>query len=141
MDFLINKYFGVLSDKYSFKGPFNYNYSRESYTDYVKGRIVVSIGYEGDYWVNIYKTKEQIPELQTGEKKIIDIDFKNKIGLSFNKLDRNRKIWNSVSNENFPDKKLWYYHRLISLNPEVLEGNFKKTSFIYRLKRLFINKK
>ncbi|MFZ4739660.1 MAG: hypothetical protein ACOYLE_00670 [Bacteroidales bacterium] len=141
MDFLIKKYFGFLSERFSFKGPFLYNYSRESYTDFVNGQIVVSIGFDGDYWVNIYKTKKLFPELQTGEMRIIDIDFKNKIGLAFYKLDKNKKIWNSVSNDNFPDKKLWYYNKLISLNPEVLDGNFEKTKLIYSLRNLFKKKK
>lgn len=137
MNLSIEKYFGFLSDEMGFNGPFEYSFVRQLMTDFIKDKVIVSISYDGDYCVNIFKTSELIPELLTGELRTIDLNAKQKTELEFDLLDSKRKLWNSVSNENFPDKKLWYYFRLIQLNPEVLVGNFEKTEFLYRLKQKF----
>lgn len=111
MDFWINKYFGFLVKEYNFKGPYHYNYVREAHTDFVKGDLIVKIAYS--------------------ELRYYDLSD----------LDRKRKLWNSVSSENFPDKSLWYYFNIIKMNPELLEGNFRKLTLRYDiLKRLHLIK-
>ena len=130
----INKYFGFLTRQLEFNGPFEYSLSRERHYDFVRKNVVVKIVYDGEFWVEVFKTNQIIPELQTGQRKIIDV--KNKRRLSIQSLDKKKKLWHSVSSDNFPDKELWYNAKLIRLNPEVLEGDFSKTCILNRFKKL-----
>ena len=90
-----NKYFDFLIDL-GFKGPFEYYYVREIHTNYVKGNIVVNIIFEGSFWVYIFKTKKYIPELETGTKRIIDLDYSEYKSYDLFDLDPKRHIYNSV---------------------------------------------
>ena len=141
MDFWINKYFGLLVKEYNFKGPYNYNYVREAHTDFVKGDLIVKIAYDGDYWVELIKTKKIYPNLENGTQKVTEIAYSELRHYDLSDLDRKRKLWNSISSENFPDKSLWYYFNIIKMNPELLEGNFRKLTLRYDiLKRLHLIK-
>ena len=133
MDFILNKYFGFLSTEQNFKGPFTYNYVREVHTDYIKGDLIVKITYEGDYWVDIIKLIKPNPDIESGVKRVVDLDISELRYYSIGQLDPNKKLWNSVSSSNFPDKKLWYYLNLIRQNPEILKGNFEKFTIKYRI--------
>ena len=140
MDFLINKYFGFLVTEFSFKGPYTYYYVRERHTDFVKGDLVISVASEGDYWVEFIKLKSYDANVENGTKKVIEIDPSEKRHYSIGSLDRKKKLWNSVSSNNFPDKKLWYYLNIIRQNPELLKGDFRKFTLKYRLLRFFKGK-
>ena len=133
IDFLIHKYFNFLTEKLQFKGPYSYNHVREYHTDFVKGNIIVKIACEGDFWVDIIQLKCFDPEIESGKKRVVDLKSNDCKYYEPGQLDKKKKLWNSVSDVNFPDKELWYSHKLIMKNPELLEGNFEKFSLKYRI--------
>jgi hypothetical protein len=52
-------------------------------------------------------------------------------------LDLDKKIYNAVSIENFSEKELWYYARLLRENPEILKGDLRKLKWkFWLLKKL-----
>jgi hypothetical protein len=124
-----NKYFDFLIDL-GFKGPFEYYYVREIHTNYVKGNIVVNIIFEGSFWVYVIKTKKYIPELESGTKRIIDLDFSEYKSYDLFDLDPKRYIYNSVEFNNQTEKDLWFFSKLIKDNSEILNGNFKEFNMI-----------
>jgi len=133
MDFILDKYFGFLLTEQHFKGPYTYNYVREVHTDYVKGDLIVKISYEGDYWVDIVKLKKPDPDIENGLKRAIDLDYSELKYYSLGQLDHKKKLWNSLSSDNFPEKRLRYYLNIIRQNPEILKGNLEKFTLRYKL--------
>jgi len=132
-DLVVNEYFDFLITDYNFKTPVTYNYAREVHTDYIKENIIVKIIYEGAYWCELIKLNKIDKGLLTGEKMITDMDYNSMTHFNLSSLDPDKKFYNSVSKDNFPDKELWYYSMLLKNNPEILNGDFSKFSIIYRL--------
>jgi len=124
-----DKYFDFLL-RIGFKGPFEYNYVREIHTNYVKGNIIVDLIYEGSFWVYVYKTKNCIPELELGTKRIIDLDYSEYKSYDLFNLDPKRLIYNSDEFNNQCEKDLWFFSKLLKDNPEILDGNFKEFNVI-----------
>ena len=116
-----------------FDGPKYIDGDYTFYADYIKSNIEISITYQGRYRVYISKLKDRLntskPRNEQNEKSIKRVKESHHLS----KLDKNKKVWNSVSNDNFPDKYLWYYAKLIKNNLEILDGDFKKFYFWYRL--------
>jgi hypothetical protein len=133
MDFLLDKYFGFLSTEQNFKGPYTYNYVREVHTDYVKGDLIVKIAFEGDYWVDIVKLKKPDPDIENGSKRVVDLDSSGFKYYTLGQLDHKKKLWNSISSDNFPEKRLWYFLNILRKNPEILNGNLEKFTLRYKL--------
>ncbi len=127
------KYFNFLVTDFGFMPPITYNYVREIHTDYIKDNIIIKIIFDGSYFCEIIKLKSLDHELLAGKKRSIDIDINDKKIYPLSMLDPQKKLYNSVSNDNFPDKDLWYCSKLIKNNPEILQGDFTKFSFTYRL--------
>jgi hypothetical protein len=134
MDFQEDRYFGFLVNQ-GFKGPFNFNIAYEMHTTYVRGKIIIDIAYDGGYQVYIVRTKRLIPELETGKKKLSDLDFSESSYHALTELDPKKKIFNSVDFNNQIDKQLWYYSKLLLDNPEILLGDLKKFNFFNILLR------
>lgn len=128
-----------LVNECKFNGPFNYFIEERNeineFSDFVKNKVCVHVNwtYKDCF---IYKTKELNPNLQTGKMRLFDIDSKEIKVFQLSKLDKNRKLWNTVSDDNFPDKIDWYFYKLIVLNPRVLEDRLENT-FLYKIKRHF----
>ena len=129
----INKYFNFLVTDFGFMSPITYNYVREIHTDYIKEDIIIMITYEGSYCCGIIKLKSIDYELLAGKKRSVDIDKNIERYYPLSMLDPKKRLYNSVSNDNFPDKDLWYCSKLIKNNPEILQGDLTKFSFTYRL--------
>ena len=129
----IKKHFDFLK-QHGFSGPYNHESSGISSINYVKEKIIIHIVFTGRYWCYIYKTKSPIDTILTGQSNVESIP-RNEITVchEISKLDLKRKIWNSVSKDNFPDKPLWYYSKLIIQNKEITNGDFRKFSILYRL--------
>ncbi len=136
-DLAVKEYFDFLITDYKFKTPVTYNYIREVHTDFIKDDIVVKVVYEGAYWCELIKLNKIDKGLLTGEKRIIDISYNNMTHFNLSSLDPSKKLYNSVSEDNFTNKELWYYSMLLKNNPEVLHGDFSKISIIYRLLKKF----
>jgi hypothetical protein len=137
---MTERYFSFLLLQ-GFKGPFDYNYKREHYTDYIRKDIIIHLIYEGSYVVYVIKTKTIIPGLETGTKKVIDLESKDKNSFDLSELDPNRKLFKSVDFNDMTEKYLWYYSRLLRDNPEILDGDMTKFNLInYLLKRLGLKK-
>lgn len=135
-----NKYFDFLIDL-GFKGPFEYYYVREIHTNYVKGNIVVNIMYDGGFFVWVIKTKKYIPELESGTKRLINLDYSEYRSYDLFDLDPGRHIYNSVEFNSQTEKDLWFFSKLLRDNSEILDGNFKEFNiFKYILKKTGIIK-
>jgi len=129
----IKKHFDFLKQD-GFSGPNNHESSDTSSINYVKETIIIHIVFTGRYWCYIYKTKRPIDSILTGQTNVESIPRNEIIAChEISKLDSKRRIWNSVLMDNFPDKPLWYYSKLINQNIEILKGDFRKFSFLYRL--------
>ena len=138
---LLERYFDFLL-KCGFKGPFSYSYIRELHTNYVKGNIIIDIVYDGGYWVNIYKTKKAILELELGTKRIVDLEFPEMKLYDLAGLDAKKQIYKSGYFNNNLEKQLCYYSKLLLDNPEILYGNLAKFNLINSLfRKLGLSKK
>jgi hypothetical protein len=137
---LANNYFDFLPSL-GFKGPYEYNYGHEMQSDYVKKDLIIKVAYDGRYWVFVIKTKKVIPELEEGTKTLKDLDTKIYKSYDLDYLDPNKRLFNSVDFNANPEKYLWYYSKLLRDNPEILNGNLSKFSFINFLFKKFGLKK
>ena len=129
----INKYFGFLVNDYGFIKIPQYSYVREIHSDFIKDNIIIKLVYDGTYWLEILKSKEIEAELLNYKKTTIDFENSNFKRYNITKLDPSKKIYNSVSSNNFQNKDLWYFSKLIKDNPEILNGDFSKFNWKYRL--------
>lgn len=129
----LNEHFGFLTDKFGFIKIPEYQYVYEVHNDYVKPGLIIKIIYDGGFWVNILKPNFSVEEIIKGEKRTNNYAL-NKYNLyNLKNLDLDKSIYNSVSANNFPDKDLWYFSKLLKENPEILNGNTKKLTWIYHL--------
>ena len=135
-----DKYFEFLK-QYGYSDPIEYNYVREVHRDYIKGNLVISIAYEGSYWVEFIKTKSTFPSLATGVTKLKDLDFKETQFYDLTLLDTKNKLYNSIDFDDKDEKNLWYYSNLLKTNPEILNGDLRKFSLTNRFLRLMGIKK
>jgi len=127
----VNNHFGFLEKSFGFIKIPEYGYSRELHNDYVKDGLIIKIVYDGDYWVDILKPKIDTQDILKGVKHSTDYKFSDFNSYKLNNLDLDKSIWNSVSSDNFPDKSLWYYSKLLRENNEILNGNLKKLGWSY----------
>jgi hypothetical protein len=133
------KHFGFLVDKYDFVKLPEYQYVREVHHDFIGKEIVVKIFHEGGHMLEILKPKFDTEKLQKGQKRTVDYDYNSFEHYDLRNLDLQRDIYNSVSSDNFPDKDLWYFSKLLKENPEILKGDLTKLKWKYKLlKRLKI---
>jgi hypothetical protein len=110
---IYDKYFNFLVKDFKLKKS-TYRVSRDLFTEYENEKVKFTIIYDGTETMYV-----------SNHKKSFKLDS----------LDSKKQIWNSVSSDNFPDKKLWWYYKIIERNPELIDGNMKKFSFWERLKR------
>ncbi len=136
MDLGIEKFFDFLITDFDFKGPFSYPYVREYHTDYVRGNLIISVMYEGDFWAGLTVLKNPNPEIETGNLRVVDIDYAETKYYELEQLDWKKKLWNSISSSNLTDKRLSYYSQILKQNPEILEGNLKKLTLHYKLLKM-----
>jgi hypothetical protein len=131
----IDRHFGFLDKSYGFIKIPEYGYSREVHNDYVKDGLIIKIVYDGDFWVDILKPKIDISDILKGIKHSTDYHFSDFNLYKLSNLDLDKTVWNSVSSDNFPDKSLWYYAKLLRENNEILNGNLKKLHWTYLILR------
>ena len=138
----LKRYFDFLVDEYGFIKIPQYQYGREIHSDYIKDDLIIKLVYEGSYTLEILKAGKIEPELLDHSKTTVDFDYSYFKRYDIAKLDPSGKIYNSVSSDNFPDKDLWYFSKLLKDNPEILTGDFSKFTWKYRLlKKLGMNNK
>jgi hypothetical protein len=137
----LSKYFDFLFTEYNFIKFDSYNHVRERHYDLIGNKIVIKLIYEGSYSIVILKPRFDSKELLRSPKKIKEYDYYRDFKrYNLRKLDNDLALYNSVSNQNFPDKDLWYYSKLLKSNPEILSGEFSKFKWYYPiLKWLRIN--
>jgi hypothetical protein len=130
-----SEYF-VFLNIYGFKGPYEYQYGHWEGVFYVKGKIVLDFSFDGYWTASIMKTKKYYKDLEEGKIKWYSDGIKHHYRHNIKSLDKNSK--NRVSPIFGKDhtKELNYYSKLIMVNIEILEGNFRKFSMIYPLLRL-----
>jgi hypothetical protein len=121
----IDKCFGFVRD-FGFKGPFGYQNHNAFFKDFVKDDLVISIIFNGKYWVEFIKTVAIFPALATGEMKLFEIDQKQLQVFDLSVLDKRKRIFNSVEFIDFNDKILWYHSKLLKANSEILKGDLSK---------------
>jgi len=137
----LKKHFEFLETKFGFKKIPEYQYVREIHNDYIKNDLIIKLTYEGSFWIEILKTKKVEPELINNKKTTVDFDYNYFKRYDLRNLDSSKKIYNSVSSENFPDKELWYFSKLLKDNPEILIGDLSKLTLKYKyLKRIGLKK-
>ncbi len=137
----LKKYFGFLEMEFGFRKIPEYQYVREVHNDYIKNDLIIKLIYEGSFWIEILKAKNVEPELINNKKTIIDFDYNYFKRYDLKNLDPSRKIYNSVSSENFPDKDLWYFSKLLKDNSEILNGDLSKLTLRYKYLKKFGLKK
>lgn len=131
----IDNYFGFLEKSFGFIKIPEYGYAREMHNDYAKDGLIIKIVYDGDFWVDILKPKIDIKDILNGVKHTVDYEFSDFNSYKLSNLDLDKTIWNSLSSNNFPDKTLWYYSKLLREHTEILSGNLKKLSWSYIILR------
>ena len=133
----VSEYFNFLVEEYDFLTPITYQYVKEVYTDYNKKNIVISISYDGGYFCSLIKIKRFDNELLDENRKLINIDYKERKYYDLTILDISKDLYKSLSNVDSKIRSLVYYSTLLKNNPEILNGDFRKFSFWYRLKQKF----
>ena len=133
----IMKHFDFLVKDYHFIKYPEYRYVREIHNDFVRNDLIIKLHYEGSFELEILKPKINIQDILNQKKRTVDFDYNQFDRYDLKNLDLDKKIHNSVSSDNFPDKDLWYFAKLLKKNPEILDGNLNKLKWIFRLlKRL-----
>jgi hypothetical protein len=136
----IDKCFGFVRE-FGFQGPFAYQINRAFFNDYVKDDLVISVIYDGRFWIEFIRTFKLIPGLNTGETRLHEIDPKQMQFYDLTLLDRKQRIFKSVEFIDFDDKLLWYYSKLLRHNTYVLQGDLSKLKESRRFLKLFRRKK
>jgi hypothetical protein len=135
---IVDKYFGFLSSEYEFKGPYEFFWNHELHVNYIKGRLIVDINFNHPfYFVSIFDTKETVPTLESGEVSFKDMWPQN--WATYNLSDLSSKGEYKLKElKETPLRQLEYYVKLLRDNPELLNGNFRKYSVLYKLFRKFL---
>jgi hypothetical protein len=132
----VMKHFDFLIDKFNYVKLPEYQYVREVHNDFIGQKIVIKLNYEGSFMLEILKPKFEINKLLSSVKRTVDYDYRLFDSYDLNNLDLDKEIYNSVSNDNFPDKALWYYSKLLKENPEIIMGDLTKLKWKFRLLKL-----
>ena len=119
----LDKHFKFLETEFGFRKIPEYQFVREIHNDFIKDDIIIKLAYEGSFWIEILKTKNIETELVKNEKHTVDFNYNSFKRYNLQDLDSSRKIYNSVSSDNFPDKDLWYFAKLLKDNSEILKGD------------------
>lgn len=127
------KHFGFLVDEFGFVKLPEYPYVREIHNEFAGGGMIIKLAYDGGFWVNILVPKFDISPILNGEKRTVDYDYSLFKVYDLGNLDLDKKIYNAVSIENYSEKELWYYARLLRENPEILKGDLRKLKLKYWL--------
>lgn len=131
------KHFGFLVNEFGFVKLPEYHYVREIHNEFAGGGMIVKLTYDGGFWLNILVPKFDISPILNGEKRTVDYDNSLFKVYDLGNLDLDKKIYNAVSIENFSEKELWYYARLLRENPEILKGDLRKLKWkFWLLKKL-----
>lgn len=133
----LNKYLGFLVEKFGYLKLPEYKYVREIHNDFVGKEIVIKLNYEGSFMLEVLKPNFKIENLLNGKKKTVDFEYSSFKRYNLRNLDLNKDIYNSISGDNYSNKDLWYFSKLLQENPDILEGDLTKLKWPYRfLKRL-----
>lgn len=136
----MNNHFSFLTEKFGFIKIPEYNFVREIHNDYVKDNLIIKIIYDGGFWIYILKPRFDIKDILIGKKRTMDFDFSKFKQYDLTNLDLDKSIWNSISSNNFPDKSLWYYSKLLRENDEILNGKINKLTWMYGImKKIGLN--
>ena len=129
----MEKYFGFLVTNFGFIKFTEYQIPHEVHNDFIKHNLIIKIVYDGGYWVDILKPLKNIDEILNLEKCTCEFSYDSFKRYNLIEIDFERQFYNSISQENFPDKEIWYYSELLKNNIEILECNFKKFKYSYKL--------
>lgn len=127
------KHFGFLVQKFDYVKLPEYQYVREVHNDFVGKNIVIKLSYDGSFMLEILKPKFEIEQLLNGQKRTVDYQYYSFDRYDLRNLDLNKEIYLSVSKDNFPDKDLWYYSKLLQENSEIVKGDLTKLKWTYWL--------
>jgi hypothetical protein len=130
------EHFNFLSREYEFHYSGSYQFTYEKYEIFTKKEIVVFVVFDGVYWCSLYKVKKVIINYDN-ENLITSINLIKPIKYNLGKLDKDKELYNSFLDINIRHRSLVYYSTLLKNNPEILDGDFRKFSFWYRLKQKF----
>lgn len=138
---VIMEYFAFLVTDHGFKKNPEYQYAREIHNEFIRKDMIVSFTYEGSFDVEFLISKQGYIELignhtgtvnyyydQFKRYNLSQLDFGNKM---FKEL--NSSIQNGIIPPNCSDLQLAIYAQLLKQNIEVLQGDFRKFSLIYRI--------
>jgi len=130
----IDKYLSFLESEHSFVKMPDYNYVREIHTDFIKGNLVLNIAWDGGYFIRLFKVPDNlVDDIYAGKIKPAKIDLFTRKNYNLEKLDPGKRIYNSISGDNFPEKEIWYVATLLKKNPEILDGDMSSFRFSNRL--------
>ena len=130
---IIDKYFGFLERDFGFKKIPEYNYLREIHNDYIKNDLIIKINFEGSYIVDLMKAKFAEKDLLDGKKKTIDYDYSFFKYYNLNQFAVNEKVNKSLKQGYDSEKDLLHCSEILKNNPEILNGNTRKFSFVYSI--------
>lgn len=137
----IDKYFGFLERDFGFKKIPENTYVRETHNDYIRNNLIVKIIFEGSYIVFLMKAKFADKDLLNGKKKTIDYDYSFFKYYYLNQFAGNGKANKALVRGYDSAIDLLHCSEILKNNPEILNGNTSKFSFISRiLKKIGIKK-
>jgi len=133
----VDKYFGFLRTEYNYNGPFEYNTGHEMGCYYTNGKIVLYIGYDASYNVEIRKFNKEIEDLRTGHLHLRDLDCQCSSYDLLNLISSPSAFYSKYSNS---DDQINVYLKTLKENLEMLNGDFRMFSkrhiIIQKVKRL-----
>lgn len=128
----VREQFEFLTRDFDFKGPFQWNMGHEQEFTYVNGHLYVNIGFDGGFFLSIGKTHKMIPELSTGELNIGQVDYRDRIWIDVLSL-LSKKERNEIYGQRDQIVQLSSLAQLLKNNPEILQGDWRKFSILYKL--------
>lgn len=133
-DSYIEKYFGFLLEK-GFSGPFVYMNKKEIITDFIKKDLIINVTYDGLYLVRVIKINDFDQDFESGKKRSSDLHLGEFDSFDLSVLDAKKKIYSSISCNDIYGKQLCYNAELLTIYPEILNGDLKKLKKRYQLLR------
>ena len=126
----VDEYFGFLRTEFNYYGPFEYNTGQEMGCYYTNGKIVLYIGYDSSYNVEIKKFKKEIEDLRTGHLHLRDLDCQFSSHNLLNLISNTEDFYSKYPNS---DDQINVYSKTLRENLEILNGDFRKFSKRYMI--------
>jgi hypothetical protein len=128
--------FDFLVSDFGFQGPYEFDLTYESHLNYVKNQVLIDIFYDGAYCVILYDTINPMAGLESGISILKDVDRRKWRFYYLHLIAKDGRQRLREAHQQ-PNEQLRYYSQILKDNRELMEGNFKKFSFLHKLLRKY----